>query len=136
MNAQERVARILCRLMDDEWQKGEQLYRNTADEIIATLSPPPNAAPREAGIQAFYADEGTSNTLQGLNAAFDAYEAAAVVMELYRVAWAAKEFIDDWKKGYFSLSTLAALDAQSLDNALTDLSEGIARAAPSQAKEA
>jgi len=33
--------------------------------------------PREAGIQAFYADESTSNTLQGLNAAFDAYEAAA-----------------------------------------------------------
>ena len=33
--------------------------------------------PREAGIQAFYADEGTTNTLQGLNAAFDAYEAAA-----------------------------------------------------------
>lgn len=32
--------------------------------------------PREAGIQAFYADEGTTNTLQGLNAAFDAYEAA------------------------------------------------------------
>lgn len=32
--------------------------------------------PREAGIQAFYADESTSNTLQGLNAAFDAYEAA------------------------------------------------------------
>ena len=31
--------------------------------------------PREAGIQAFYADESTSNTLQGLNAAFDAYEA-------------------------------------------------------------
>lgn len=38
--------------------------------------------PREAGIQAFYADEGTSNTLQGLNAAFDAYEAAARVMSL------------------------------------------------------
>lgn len=34
--------------------------------------------PREAGIQAFYADEGTSNTLQGLNAAFDAYEAAGL----------------------------------------------------------
>ena len=33
--------------------------------------------PREAGIQAFYADESTTNTLQGLNAAFDAYEAAA-----------------------------------------------------------
>lgn len=33
--------------------------------------------PREAGIQAFYADEGTTNTLQGLNAAFDAYEAAS-----------------------------------------------------------
>ena len=32
--------------------------------------------PREAGIQAFYADESTSNTLQGLNAAFDAYEVA------------------------------------------------------------
>lgn len=40
--------------------------------------------PREAGIQAFYADESTSNTLQGLNAAFDAYEAA---LQREPVAW-------------------------------------------------
>ncbi|MDQ0996929.1 hypothetical protein QFZ34_002111 [Phyllobacterium ifriqiyense] len=40
---------------------------------------------------------------------------------LMKVAWAAKEFIDDWTKGDFSLSTLAALDAQSLDDALTAL---------------
>lgn len=77
MDAQERVARILCRLMGDEWQQGERLYRNTADEIIATLAPASNIAPREAGIQAFYADESTTNALQGLNAAFDAYEAAS-----------------------------------------------------------
>lgn len=43
--------------------------------------------------------------------------------EFFRVAWAAKEFIDDWKKGDFSLSPLAALDAQSLDAALVALSE-------------
>lgn len=42
MDAQERVARILCRLMGDEWQQGEQLYRSTADEIIATLAPAPD----------------------------------------------------------------------------------------------
>lgn len=35
--------------------------------------------PREAGIQAFYADESTTNTLQGLNAAFDAYEATTLI---------------------------------------------------------
>lgn len=49
--------------------------------------------PREAGIQAFYADESTTNTLQGLNAAFDAYEAAVGLPHIveYRridmVAW-------------------------------------------------
>lgn len=42
---------------------------------------PVTMTPREAGIQAFYADESTTNTLQGLNAAFDAYEAAAGVTE-------------------------------------------------------
>lgn len=75
MDAQERVARILCRLMGDEWQLGEHLYRNTADEIIATLAPAPNVAPREAGEAAFYADEG--NIPSCLKAAFDAYEAAS-----------------------------------------------------------
>lgn len=40
-----------------------------------------------------------------------------------KLFWAAKEFIDDWKKGDFSLSTLAALDAQSLDDALTVYAE-------------
>ena len=49
------------------------------------------------------------------------------VSELWRVAHAAKEFCDDWKKGDFSLSTLAALDAQSLTEALEALSD--ARAA-------
>jgi hypothetical protein len=42
--------------------------------------------PREAGIQAFYADESTSNTLQGLNAAFDAYEAADQSRKVAEVA--------------------------------------------------
>lgn len=37
MNAQERVARILCRLTDDEWQLGETLYRMTADEILSAV---------------------------------------------------------------------------------------------------
>ncbi len=40
-----------------------------------------------------------------------------------KLFWSAKEFIDDWKKGDFSLSTLAALDAQSLDDALVRYSE-------------
>lgn len=79
MDAQERVARILCRLMGDEWQLGEHLYRNTADEIIATLAPAPNVAPREAGEAAFYADEG--NIPSCLKAAFDAYEAAALAAQ-------------------------------------------------------
>ena len=35
-----------------------------------------------------------------------------------KLFWSAKEFVDDWKKGDFSLSTIAALDAQSLDDAL------------------
>jgi hypothetical protein len=42
-----------------------------------------------------------------------------------KLFWAAKEFIDDWKKGDFSLSTLAALDAQSLDDALATFSAAI-----------
>lgn len=37
---------------------------------------------------------------------------------LMRVAYAALEFCQDWKKGDFSLSTLAALDAQSIVAAL------------------
>lgn len=37
---------------------------------------------------------------------------------LMRVAYAAREFCEDWKKGDFSLSTLAALDAQSIVAAL------------------
>jgi len=37
---------------------------------------------------------------------------------LMRVAIAAREFCEDWKKGDFSLSTLAAFDAQSIVDAL------------------
>lgn len=48
------------------------------------------------------------------------------VSELWRVAYAAKEFCDDWKKGDFSLPTLAALDAQSLAGALEALSDATA----------
>ena len=46
--------------------------------------------PREAGIQAFYADESTSNTLQGLNAAFDAYEAVAGQPAIAELKWTQK----------------------------------------------
>lgn len=50
--------------------------------------------PREAGIQAFYADEGTTNTLQGLNAAFDAYEAVASTKMLLTSLHAELDAID------------------------------------------
>lgn len=95
MDAQERVARILCRLMDDEWQLGETLYRNYADEIIATIVPAPNVAPREAGENAFYECEG--NNAACLKAAFDAYE-SAVEIPLYN----AVERILDEESAYIS----------------------------------
>lgn len=33
MDAQERVARILCKLMDDDWELGEKLYMAKATEL-------------------------------------------------------------------------------------------------------
>jgi hypothetical protein len=44
-----------------------------------------------------------------------------------KLFWSGKEFIDDWKKGDFSLSTLAAADAQSLDDALARYSIAITK---------
>ncbi|MRX31883.1 hypothetical protein [Aminobacter sp. MDW-2] len=58
--------------------------------------------PREAGIQAFYADESTTNTLQGLNAAFDAYEAAITpVGEAVEFAGSLHDLtVIKWASGY------------------------------------
>lgn len=37
MPPQERIARALCRLMDDEWALGEKLYMSRAAEIMADI---------------------------------------------------------------------------------------------------
>ena len=91
--------------------------------------------PREAGIQAFYADEGTSNTLQGLNAAFDAYEAAEAT-ECERLRGTLRYILAQAEQGYPTVLSVIKANAKA---ALDDKWQGTVRealSALSKAKEA
>lgn len=91
---------------------------------------PPEKIEEAAG----YAWEQHAHSARAAIAALDAHRAAAgggewvTVPERFVVA--VNEFLADWKKGDFSLSTLAALDAQSIVAAKEAWAEALSAAPP------